>query len=53
MIGFGVQGERPELPNDIESPHLWSDHFTWAYDGLACVPWRFLAPLLARIMFCT
>lgn|GEM_PF-3382801 len=48
MIGFGVQGERPELPNDIESPHLWSDHFTWAYDGLADVPWRFLAPLLAQ-----
>lgn len=40
MIAFGLQGELPELPNDIESPHLWSDTFLWAYDGLTDIPWE-------------
>lgn len=40
MIAFGMQGELPSLPNDIESPHLWSDTFLWAYDGLTDVPWK-------------
>jgi hypothetical protein len=42
MIAFGMQGELPELPNDVESPHLWSDYFTWAYDGLSRTPWGLL-----------
>lgn len=48
MIAFGMQGELPDLPNDIESPHLWSHDFRWAYDGLSRVPWRLLSPLTRR-----
>ena len=48
MAGFGHQGEHPDVPNDIESPHLWSKHFTWSYDALTAVPWELLAPLLAE-----
>lgn len=40
---FGNQGELPELQNDIETPHLWSDNFLAAYDGLSRVPWDLLA----------
>ena len=39
---FGMQGELPEVPNDIETPHLWSDNFLFAYDGLSRVPWDLL-----------
>ena len=45
MIAFGLQGELPDLPNDIESPHLWSHDFRWAYDGLTRIPWRALRAL--------
>ena len=48
MAGFGHQGEHPDVPNDIESPHLWSKHFTWAYDGLTAVPWSLLGPILSE-----
>lgn len=48
IVGFGIQGEHPDIPNDIETPHLWSQHFTWAYSGLTQVPWRLLAPLAKR-----
>ncbi|MBP3627734.1 MAG: hypothetical protein J6J39_06840 [Clostridia bacterium] len=40
IIAFGMQGELPELPNDFETPHLWSDNFLWAYDGLTDIPWE-------------
>ena len=40
IIAFGMQGELPELANDFESPHLWSDNFLWAYDGLTDIPWE-------------
>ncbi len=40
---FGNQGELPEMENDIETPHLWSDNFLVAYDGLSRVPWDVLA----------
>ncbi len=43
MIAFGMQGELPELPNDIESPHLWSHNFLWAYEGLTDIPWDALS----------
>ncbi|MEG0767559.1 MAG: glycoside hydrolase family 2 TIM barrel-domain containing protein, partial [Clostridia bacterium] len=43
MTCFGNQGELPELENDIETPHLWSDTFLAAYDGLSRVPWDVLA----------
>ena len=43
IIAFGMQGELPELPNDFETPHLWSDNFLWAYDGLTDIPWDDLA----------
>ncbi len=39
LIAFGMQGELPELPNDVETPHLWSENFLWAYDGLTDIPW--------------
>ena len=42
IIAFGLQGELPELPNDMETPHLWSHDFLWAYDGLADIPWDVL-----------
>jgi hypothetical protein len=42
IIAFGMQGELPELPNDIETPHLWSSHFAWGYDGLTRIPWKAL-----------
>lgn len=42
IIAFGMQGELPELPNDLETPHLWSHDFLWAYDGLADIPWDVL-----------
>lgn len=42
MLCFGYQGETPQLPNDIMTPHLWSQEFRWAYDGLAKTPWSFL-----------
>lgn len=47
MIAFGMQGELPELANDIESPHLWSHEFRWAYDGLSRIPWGVMQPLAA------
>jgi len=47
MIAFGMQGELPELDNDIESPHLWSHEFRWAYDGLSRIPWGVMQPLAA------
>ena len=40
LIAFGMQGELPELPNDLETPHLWSDNFLWGYDGLTDIPWE-------------
>lgn len=40
IIAFGMQGELPELENDFETPHLWSDNFLWAYDGLTDIPWE-------------
>jgi hypothetical protein len=46
MIAFGMQGELPELPNDIESPHLWSHNFLWAYDGLSDIPWDAMSSLM-------
>ncbi|MCG8311365.1 MAG: hypothetical protein MI975_28515 [Cytophagales bacterium] len=45
MISFGNQGEYPSLKNDIVSPHLWSDAFTWAYDGLSRIPWHSISTL--------
>ncbi|MEI6580503.1 MAG: hypothetical protein WCN92_13705, partial [Eubacteriales bacterium] len=45
MISFGLQGEVPELQNDIESPHLWSHDFLWAYDGLSDIPWDALSSM--------
>lgn len=39
IIAFGIQGEKPELKNDIETPHLWGEKFVWAYDGLTDIPW--------------
>ncbi|MGC9341751.1 MAG: glycoside hydrolase family 2 TIM barrel-domain containing protein, partial [Bacteroidales bacterium] len=46
VIAFGIQGELPDLPNDFETPHLWSDAFTWAYDGLSRIPWITISDLL-------
>lgn len=43
LICFGNQGELPELQNDIETPHLWSDNFLAAYAGLSRVPWQLLS----------
>lgn len=43
LIAFGMQGELPELDNDFETPHLWSDNFVWAYDGLTDIPWESVA----------
>ncbi len=40
IIAFGMQGELPELPNDFETPHLWSENFLWSYDGLTDIPWE-------------
>jgi hypothetical protein len=48
MISFGLQGEVPELPNDIESPHLWSHDFLWAYDGLSDIPWDALNSFMSH-----
>jgi len=45
MITFGMQGELPDLPNDIASPHLWSHDFRWGYEGLTRIPWRTIHPL--------
>ena len=45
IISFGVQGELPELPNDFETPHLWSDNFIWGYDGLTDIPWDMLGSI--------
>ncbi|MBD2847012.1 hypothetical protein IDH44_17580 [Paenibacillus sp. IB182496] len=42
MAAFGMQGELPELPGDVESPHLWSHEFRIAYDGLSRIPWPLL-----------
>lgn len=42
MLCFGNQGEVPSLPSDIMTPHLWSQEFRWAYDGLTKTPWSFL-----------
>lgn len=42
IIAFGMQGELPELPNDFETPHLWSENFLWSYDGLTDIPWNYL-----------
>jgi hypothetical protein len=46
LISFGMQGELTHLPNDFETPHLWSDAFTWAYDGLTRIPWHTISSLL-------
>ena len=43
IITFGMQSEVPEIPNDFETPHLWSESFKWAYDGLTDIPWDDLA----------
>lgn len=42
MICFGFQGETTHLKNDIWSPHIWSQDFRWAYQGLTQTPWDFL-----------
>lgn len=42
MFCFGNQGERLELPGDLLTPHLWSQDFRWAYQGLTSVPWEYL-----------
>ncbi len=42
IFGFGNQGERPELPCDFLTPHLWSQDFRWAYEGLTKIPWQYL-----------
>lgn len=39
---FGLQGELPEIPSDIETPHLWSEDFRISYDGLTDIPWEYL-----------
>lgn len=46
MFCFGNQGERPELPGDLLTPHLWSQDFRWAYGGLTDVPWEYLPATL-------
>ena len=38
LAASGSQGEHP-VENDFETPHLWSNWFKWAYDGLTSVPW--------------
>ncbi len=43
IVTFGMQSEVPEIPNDFETPHLWSENFKWAYDGLTDIPWDDLA----------
>lgn len=42
LSSFGSQGEVPEVPNDAETPHLWSSEFRWGYEGLTRVPWKVL-----------
>ncbi len=42
IIAFGLQGELPELENDFETPHLWSEDFRISYDGLTDIPWDYL-----------
>ena len=44
LAASGMQGEHP-VPNDFQTPHFWSRHFKWAYDGLTAVPWVGVAPL--------
>lgn len=39
---FGLQGELPDIPSDIETPHLWSEDFRISYDGLTDIPWEYL-----------
>lgn len=39
---FGLQGELPEIPSDLETPHLWSEDFRLSYDGLTDIPWKAL-----------
>ena len=48
IIAFGIQGELPELENDFESPHLWSEDFIWAYDGLTDIPWEYLEKTVSK-----
>lgn len=48
MLCFGYQGEVPELDNDIMTPHLWSQEFRWAYQGLAKTPWSFIQGTLSE-----
>ena len=40
-LAWHAEGCR-KVPNDIETPHLWSDNFLFAYDGLSRVPWDLL-----------
>jgi len=42
IICFGFQGEAPQLENDMWTPHIWSQEFRWAYQGLTQTPWDFL-----------
>lgn len=45
LSGCGFQGEYPEVPNDFQTPHLWSQSWKWAYEGLSDVPWNALQHL--------
>lgn len=47
MLCFGYQGETPQIDNDIMTPHLWSQEFRWAYQGLAKTPWSFIEGALS------
>lgn len=47
MLCFGYQGETPQIENDIMTPHLWSQEFRWAYQGLAKTPWSFIEGALS------
>ena len=45
LSAFGLQGELPEVPTDLETSHLWSDDFRWGYEGLTRIPWKHLSRL--------
>ena len=45
LTGTGYQGEYPEVQNDFQTPHLWSQAWKWAYEGLSAVPWNALEQL--------
>ncbi|MBD3419778.1 MAG: hypothetical protein GF398_06655 [Chitinivibrionales bacterium] len=48
LTSFGHQGEIRDVPNDIETPHLWSDYFRWSFRGLTDVQWKLLGPLMSK-----